>query len=79
MMVLLLMSPLKKSLPTVISESEIDPELVKYEFDQLCANQKFINAIANVREMTLANIMINQNRSDDQTALIETLQGKLGY
>lgn len=56
-----------------VGNQEIDPKYITYDFEQVCSDKKFINAIATVREMTLANIAFNQSRRDDQAALIKAI------
>ncbi|MCA8900460.1 MAG: hypothetical protein KDA53_04360 [Hyphomonas sp.] len=54
--------------------STIGPDKVVYDFDALCADPFFINAVATVREMTIATIALNQEIRDRQDALLGTLE-----
>ena len=56
---------------------EIDPSKVIYDFDEVCTDRKFINAIGAVREMTLAASTFNQHSSDNQAALVASLKEEL--
>jgi hypothetical protein len=58
--------------------TEIDPNRVSYDFDELCADDKFFNAISGVREMTLATIAFTEGRRNDQANLVEALRHELG-
>jgi len=61
-----------------MTSADIDPKLVTFEFSELCADKKFINAIATVRDMRLAAKAFSEQSRDDQLALIEVLQKNLG-
>ncbi len=52
----------------------VDPGKVFYDFDKLCSDRKFINAVAVVREMTLASDALNQRVLDVQAKLLSTLK-----
>ena len=54
--------------------SSVDPEKVFYDFDALCSDQEFINAVAAVREMTQAVISLNQEVHDRQNTLLAELK-----
>ena len=54
--------------------TSIDPDKVFYDFDTLCSDRKFINAVAAVREMTLASDAMNQRVLDQQARLLATLK-----
>ncbi len=54
--------------------STVDPHKAFYDFDKLCSDGKFINAVAAVREMTLASDAMNQNVLDRQARLLSTLE-----
>ena len=58
--------------------SDLDPALVNFEFGKLCADNKFINAVATVREMRLAAMAFSEQSRGNQVALIEALQKSLG-
>ena len=60
------------------TSSDIDPALAQFEFSELCTDEKFINAIATVREMRLAAKVFSAQSRGNQIALIEALQKKLG-
>ena len=60
------------------TSNEIDPALANYEFSELCADNKFINAVATVREMRLAAMAFSEQSRGNQVALIEALQKSLG-
>lgn len=51
----------------------IDPDRVFYDFHELCSDEKFINAVAAVREMTLATNGLNQEVLDQQDKLLTAL------
>lgn len=57
---------------------KIDPSYVIYDFDEVCTDRKFINAIGTVREMTLAASTFNQHSSKNQAALVASLKEELG-
>lgn len=59
------------------AQDEIDPEYVSYDLAELCADKKFINAIAAVREMTLATIAFSELTRNDQVALVVALNKRL--
>ncbi|MEN7341810.1 MAG: DUF6090 family protein [Pseudomonadota bacterium] len=52
----------------------IDPDLVTFDFDALCADRRFIHAVSTVREMTLAIIGLNQQMLEFQQSLLVALQ-----
>ncbi len=52
----------------------VDPDKAFYDFDKLCSDGKFINAVAAVREMTLASDALNQRVLDRQARLLATLK-----
>ena len=52
----------------------VDPEKVFYDFDALCSDQQFINAVAAVREMTQAVISLNQEVHHRQNRLLTELK-----
>ncbi|MGA8205935.1 MAG: hypothetical protein WB812_15570 [Woeseiaceae bacterium] len=52
----------------------IDPDKVFYDFDKLCSDEKFINAVAAVREMTLVTDGLNQEVLDRQSKLLTELK-----
>jgi len=52
----------------------IDPEKAIYDFDALCADEHFINAVAAVREMTLATNSLDQEVLDRQAELLTELK-----
>ena len=54
--------------------SSVDPEKVFYDFDALCSDQEFINAVAAVREMTQAVISLNQEVHHRQNMLLTELK-----
>ena len=54
--------------------TSVDPEKVFYDFNALCSDQEFINAIAAVREMTQAVISLNQEVHDRQNRLLTELK-----
>ena len=56
----------------------IDPDKVIYNFDELCVDKNFINAIATVREMTIAGISLNKFNNTHQVELLEALKDHLG-
>ena len=60
------------------TSSDIDPATAQFEFSELCTDEKFINAIATVREMRLAAKAFSAQSRGNQIALIEALQKKLG-
>ncbi|MGA9423383.1 MAG: hypothetical protein WBW61_13565 [Rhodanobacteraceae bacterium] len=51
----------------------IDSDKVFYDFGKLCSDGEFINAVAAVREMTLASDALNQRVLDRQAELLTTL------
>ena len=51
----------------------LDPDKVFYDFDALCADEQFINAVAAVREMTQAAVSLNKEVLDRQSALLTAL------
>ena len=54
--------------------SSVDPGKVFYDFGKLCSDEQFINAVAAVREMTLANNALNKWVLDRQARLLATLE-----
>ena len=60
------------------SVSFLDPKLVSFDFPELCADKKFINAIATVRDMRLAAKTFSEQTRDRQLTMIEVLQKNLG-
>lgn len=52
----------------------VDPGKVHYAFGKLCSDEKFINAVAAVREMTLVSNGLNRRMLDRQDALLATLE-----
>ncbi|MEL6996365.1 MAG: hypothetical protein AAGK67_17205 [Pseudomonadota bacterium] len=53
----------------------IDPDKVFYDFEALCTDVMFVHAVTTVREMTLANIGLNDDLADKQAELLEKLRG----
>jgi len=51
----------------------VDPDKVFYDFDALCSDEKFINAVAAVREMMQATVSLNQEVLDRQSNLLTAL------
>lgn len=54
--------------------ASVDPHKAFYDFDKLCSDEKFINAVAAVRELTQASNAMNQRLLDRQAALLNTLK-----
>ncbi|MEM7327417.1 MAG: hypothetical protein AAF437_01680 [Pseudomonadota bacterium] len=52
---------------------KLDPSKANYDFQQLCNDTTFINAISTVREMTLATEALNRLTLDNQTAILAAL------
>ena len=55
----------------------IDPINVQYNFATLCEDNQLINAIAIVRELTLAVIFLNQRIYRNQESLLKALEEKI--
>ena len=51
----------------------IDPDKVFYDFEELCTDEQFINAVAAVREMTQAVVGLNREVLDRQSELLTAL------
>jgi len=52
----------------------VDPAKVFYDFGELCSDERFVNAVAAVREMTLATNDLNQEVLDRQDKLLTELE-----
>lgn len=52
---------------------KLDPDKAHYDFQQLCEDTTFINAISTVREMTLATEALNRLTLENQKAILEAL------
>jgi len=59
------------------NSGDINPADVAYNLEDLCADSKFIHAIAAVKEMARANIAYTEARRDDQIQVKEALERKL--
>ncbi len=55
----------------------ISPDKIHYDLDTICQNPEMINAVANVREMTLAIIALNQRTYDMQSKVLEAINDLL--
>ena len=51
----------------------VNSDKVFYDFDALCADEQFINAVAAVREMTQAAVSLNEEVRDRQSELLTAL------
>ena len=56
---------------------EIDPDLVMYDFDEICADKQFDNAVAQVRETMFAITRFNQAVLNRQVVLQDAIKAKL--
>lgn len=54
--------------------STVEPHNVVYEFQALCSDENFVNAVAAVREMTQSVIGLNQEVLDRQSDLLTKLK-----
>ncbi len=52
---------------------KLDPDKANYEFQQLCDDTTFINAISTVREMTLATEALNRQTRNNQKEILAAL------
>jgi len=60
-----------------LESEQVETANVYYNFEELCDDSKFIFAIATVREMTLANILFNEQSRDSQKELKTALEEEL--
>lgn len=61
-----------------VGHDALDPNQAKYNFEKICTDVKFINAISTVREMTIATEALIQVALNNQINLLAALRKDLG-
>ncbi len=59
------------------TDETVQPDEVRYNFDEICNDRRFLNAVATVRELTMAVNVLTQAIIDDQNGVIRALEASL--